>query len=173
MDRVAEFYKVSFEQFKKDYNNIQKGGGVSEEELKKLYDEIKLPKRATSGSAGYDFYLPYAITLKAGEETIIPTGIRFRCLEDYGLLFMNKSGLGSKSRLQLNTCISLIDSDYYYSDNEGHIMAYIIHDSRDKDAVLNLPAGKSFLQGVFVKYGITESDDGGSAKRNGGFGSTK
>jgi len=173
VDKVAEFYKVSFEQFKKDYYNINKESGLSEAELKDYYDAIVLPKRATSGSAGYDFYLPYPITLKAGEQAVIATGVRFKCLQDYAMLFMSKSGLGSKSRLQLNTCISLIDSDYYYSDNEGHIMAYVIHDSRDKDAILSLPAGKSFLQGVFIKFGITESDDGGSKKRNGGFGSTK
>lgn len=171
MDRIAEFYKVSYEQFKKDYIAIN-GNNVVDTELKKMYDEIKLPKRATTGSAGYDFYLPYAISLKAGEELTIPTGICFECQQDYAMLFMSKSGLGTKSRLQLNTCVSLIDSDYFYSDNEGHILARVIHDSRDKDAVLSLPAGKSFLQGVFVKFGVTKSDEA-KGIRNGGFGSTK
>lgn len=171
MDRIAEFYKVSFNQFKKDYIAIN-GEGVDELTLKTMYDEIKLPKRATTGSAGYDFYLPYAISLKAGEEITIPTGIRFECQQDYAMLFMSKSGLGTKSRLQLNTCVSLIDSDYFYSDNEGHILARVIHDSRDNSALLNLPAGKSFLQGVFVKFGVTKSDDA-QGVRNGGFGSTK
>ena len=166
MIKVAEFYKVSLEQFEKDYRalvdkNIENG------DLKAIYDQIKLPSRATTGSAGYDFFLPYKISLKAGEEIMIPTGIR----KDYGLFILSKSGLGSRSRLQLNTCISLIDSDYFYSDNEGHMLFKLIHDSRDPKAVLTLDAGKSFVQGVFIRYGITESDNA-SGVRNGGLGST-
>jgi len=171
MKKVAEFYKVSFNQFKTDYEAIF-GNIKSEEELKAIYEAIKLPKRATTGSAGYDFYLPFPIELKAGEEITIPTGIRFKCKQDWAMLFMSKSGLGSKSRLQLNTAISLIDSDYYYSDNEGHILSKIIHDTRKPDEILSLPAGKSYLQGLFVQFGITHSDKA-KGRRNGGFGSTK
>ena len=68
MERIAEFYKVSYSQFKKDYEVINGKNNISEDELKSMYDLIKLPKRATTGSAGYDFYLPYPIKLKAGEE---------------------------------------------------------------------------------------------------------
>lgn len=171
MKKVAEFYKVSFNQFKTDYEAIF-GNTKSEEELKEMYESIKLPKRATTGSAGYDFFLPFPIELKAGEEITIPTGIRFKCKQDWAMLFMSKSGLGSKSRLQLNTAISLIDSDYYYSDNEGHILSKIIHDTRKPDEILSLPAGKSYLQGLFIQFGITYSDKA-KGKRNGGFGSTK
>jgi len=172
MKKVAEFYKVSFNQFKKDFQSIFPENKISEQELKEMYENIKLPARATTGSAGYDFYLPFPINLKAGEQLTVPTGIRFQCKQNYAMLFMSKSGLGSKSRLQLNTAISLIDSDYYYSDNEGHILARIIHDTREKDQVLSLPAGKSFLQGVFIEFGITKSDKA-KGIRNGGFGSTK
>ncbi len=170
MKRVAEFYKVSFEQFEKDYKALVKSD-IGHAELKRIYDGIKLPARATTGSAGYDFFLPFGITLKAGEEITIPSGIRPWFKRVYGLFIMSKSGLGTKSRLQLNTCISLIDSDYFYSDNEGHMTFRIIHDSRDPKAVLTLPAGKAYLQGIFIKYGITKSDNAEGA-RNGGFGST-
>lgn len=172
MKRIAEFYKVSFTQFEKDYKELNPESKLSHAEIKDMYDKIKLPQRATTGSAGYDFYLPYPISLKSEETTTIPTGIRFQCRQDYAMFFMSKSGLGSKNRLQLNTAISLIDSDYFYSDNEGHILAKIIHDDRNPKAVLELPAGKSFLQGVFFKYGITKSDKA-TGRRNGGFGSTK
>ena len=136
-----------------------------------MYENIKLPSRATSGSAGYDFYLPFEISLKAGEQITIPTGIRFKCEQDYALFVFSKSGLGTRNRLQLNTTVSIIDSDYFYSDNEGHMMYRIIHDSKNENDVLNLAQGKGFLQGVFIQYGITNSDNS-SGKRNGGFGST-
>lgn len=171
MDRIAEFYKISYEQFKKDFITLFPDNNKSNDEIKEMYDNIKLPKRATSGSAGYDFYLPFDVSLKAGEQITIPTGIRFRSEPDYALFIFSKSGLGTKSRLQLNTTVSIIDSDYFYSDNEGHMMYRIIHDSRDENAVLNLAQGKGFLQGVFIKFGITESDQT-SGVRNGGFGST-
>ena len=171
MERIAEFYKVSLKQFKEDYLKLFPSSNLTDEEFSEMYEKINLPKRATSGSAGYDFYLPFDISLKAGEQITIPTGIRFKSNPDYALFIFSKSGLGTKSRLQLNTTVSIIDSDYYYSDNEGHMMYRIIHDSRDADAVLNLAQGKGFLQGVFIKYGITESDLA-TGVRNGGFGST-
>ena len=49
MKRIAQFEKVSRERFNKDWF------GVFSSDANHIYDEIKLPKRATSGSAGYDF----------------------------------------------------------------------------------------------------------------------
>ncbi len=171
MKRIAEFYKVSFEQFSKDYKALV--GEIDDATLVEMYNNIKLPQRATTTSAGYDFYLPFAIKLKANEQMMIPTGIRAFMKDDYALLIMPKSGLGTKNRLQLNNTIGLIDSDYYYINNEGHILTKIIHDNRDdKAATLELPAGKSYIQGVFIKFGITRSDKV-TTKRSGGFGSTK
>ncbi len=171
MKRVAEFYKVSFVQFEKDYKDIFPNNQLSNAQLKTIYNNIKLPERATAGSAGYDFYLPFDISLKAGEEITIPTGVRVSCSHGWALLMMPKSGLGNKNRLHPNCIVPLIDSDYFYSDNEGHILTRIIHDTRNPKEVLSLPAGKSYVQGVFIKYGITHSDNA-KAKRNGGFGST-
>ena len=70
--RIAKFEKVSFEQFKGGYTDAI--GEASDEQIREVYDSLKLPKRATKGSAGYDFYAPAAITLKPGETAKIPTG---------------------------------------------------------------------------------------------------
>lgn len=49
MMKIAKFEKVSFEQFEKDWlKNFPDTNDV-----KAVYDSIKLPKRATTGSAGY------------------------------------------------------------------------------------------------------------------------
>ncbi len=162
--RVAKFEKVSFEQFKNSFDNL------SEEEIKKIYNDLKLPKRATKGSAGYDFFIPFDITLKPGQTCKVPTGIRCYMEENYVLKLYPRSGLGFKYRLQLNNTVGIIDSDYYYSDNEGHIFAKITNDSNE-DKILNLESGTGFMQGIFVEYGITFDDDSTSI-RNGGFGST-
>ena len=168
MDRIAKFEKVSFDAFKKAW--IKQVGDFSEEKIQEIYDSIKLPHRATIGSAGYDFYTPISLSLDTGSEMMIPTGIRAKFTPDYALIIAPKSGLGSKFRLQLNNTFGLIDSDYYYSDNEGHIMCKVINDGREGKQIV-LDAGAGFVQGFFVKIGITEDDDADGV-RNGGFGST-
>lgn len=151
MERVAKFEKVSAAQFKDS-------------------DLVKLPVRATGGSAGYDIISPYAIDLKPGETITVATGLRCRIKEGWVLLIMPKSGLGFKYRIQLDNTIGVIDSDYYDADNEGHIMVKITNDGRE-GKTMHIDAGKAFAQGLFMPFGITE-DDNAVSKRHGGFGST-
>jgi dUTP pyrophosphatase len=162
--RIAKFEKVSFEQFKSGFDN------ESEIKIKEFYELLKLPKRATKGSAGYDFYAPFDITLAPGETIKVPTGIRAKMEDNYVLKLYPRSGLGFKYRLQLNNTVGIIDSDYYYSDNEGHIFAKITNDSNE-NRTLEIKQGTGFMQGIFVEYGITIDDDA-TETRNGGFGST-
>lgn len=168
MNRVAEFKKVSKEQFFKDFKDTF--SQYTDEEINAIYDAIKLPKRATMKSAGYDIFSPVPIDLKPGETIKIPTGIRVRIDEDYVLMVYPRSGLGFKFRLQLNNTVGVIDADYYESDNEGHIFVKITNDSNEGKTV-SLEAGAAFSQGIFMQYGITV-DDEVTTQRNGGFGST-
>ncbi len=168
MKRIAKFEKVSLENFlntvKDDFPEY------TEEDIKDMYESIELPTRATKGSAGYDFHAPFAFSLPAGSTIKIPTGIRVQMDEDWVLKLYPRSGLGFKYRLQLNNTVGIIDSDYYYSDNEGHIMAKITNDSNEGKTV-DISAGMGFMQGIFLEYGITVDDDA-QGVRNGGFGST-
>ena len=72
--RIAKFHKVSYEQFKEGY--IDTFGNVEDAEILKVYEDIKLPKRATRGSAGYDCFAPFDITLEPGDDIKVPTGIK-------------------------------------------------------------------------------------------------
>ena len=169
MKKVAKFEKVSLEQFVQDWIDTFKDT-YTETEIVNIYDNIKLPRRATKGSAGYDFYTPINITLRPNETIKIPTGIRCFIDEDWVLKLYPRSGLGFKCRMQLNNTVGIIDSDYFYSDNEGHIMAKITNDTNeDKNVIVEV--GNGFMQGIFVQYGIT-FDDEADGIRNGGFGST-
>lgn len=111
----AKFYRVSYNQFKKGMEDFETL------DSQQLYEDLKLPKRATAGSAGYDFYAPFEFTLKPNETIKIPTGIRCEMNPSWVLMIFPRSGLGFKYRLQLNNTVGVIDSDYYFSDNEGHI----------------------------------------------------
>lgn len=159
--RIAKFEKVSFEEFSKS---------LETENSKEIYELIKIPKRATIGSAGYDFFMPYDLILEPGQSAKIPTGIRVKMEPNYVLKLYPRSGLGFKYRLQLNNTVGIIDSDYYYSSNEGHIFAKITNDSNESK-IIKLNCGDGFMQGIFVEYGITIDDDT-TAIRDGGFGST-
>ena len=186
--QVAQFEKITYEQFEKDFRNIFTWGDIvafglipyrfTEPDssavaavIQKIYNNIKLPKRGTKGSAGYDFFCPMSVKLKSGNTITIPTGIKCKINPDWVLKLYPRSGLGFKYRLQLDNSVGIIDSDYYNNiSNEGHIMAKITNDSyEDKTAVLE--KGKGFVQGIFVEYGIT-MDDKATSIRNGGFGST-
>ena len=161
---TAKFYKVSYEQFEEgflDYN-----ANASKEIIHNIYNELKLPKRATKGSAGYDFYTPIDVYLKPGET------LKIRCEmnERWVLMIYPRSGLGFKYRLQLNNTVGVIDSDYFYSDNEGHIFIKITNDSNE-GKIVDVKKGQGIAQGIFMQYGIVEDDDV-SELRNGGFGST-
>ena len=150
MNRIAKFYKVSRQQFTKDG-----------------YDEIKLPLRATAGSAGYDFFAPYDFELKSGGEIIIDTGIRARIENGWVLVILPRSGSGFKFGVRLANTAGVIDSDYFNADNEGHIKIKLIGGSKD----YSVKQGEAFAQGLFLPFGITEDDDC-KEERRGGFGST-
>ena len=147
---------------------------VSEKEFLKNnsledYTKIKLPSRATSSSAGYDFYLPYDLVIKPKESILVKTGIK-ACMEnDEFLMIVIRSSLGVKKGLQLSNNVGIIDSDYYNNiDNEGHIMISLKNCS---DIAVTLMCGERIVQGIFLKY-LKVDDDSNQNARLGGFGST-
>ena len=155
MRKLAKFEKVSFEIFREN--------GTLE-----TYNGIKLPKRATAKSAGYDFYAPTALTILPDETVTVATGVRALMPDDWCLMIFPRSGLGFKYRLRLNNTVGIIDADYSDSDNEGHIFIRMTNES---DKPLMIEQGAAFAQGIFTRYLLTEDDDA-TERRNGGLGST-
>ena len=168
MKRIAKFHKVSEQRFQMDWQDTF--GEESVEKIQEIYEKIRLPRRATAGSAGYDFFAPVEIILQPGENIKIPTGIRVEMDLNWVMKCYPRSGLGFKYRLQLNNTVGIIDSDYFYSDNEGHIFAKITNDTKEGKTV-QIPENTGFMQAIFVEYGITVDDDVTDI-RNGGLGST-
>ena len=179
---IAQFEKVSFEQFYKDFYDSfnakdfieHEDGSIETVELepiiRQIYENIKLPKRATTGSAGYDFFSPIELNIKPNTTVKIPTGIRCKMKKNYVLQIYPRSSLGFKYRFQPDNLVPIIDSDYYGSDNEGHIFLKMTNDSRE-DKTLKLKRGDAFAQGIFNKYYLAKENKV-HTKRNGGFGST-
>lgn len=164
----VKFAKVSFKQFKKDV--LDCGFKFTDEELKAFYEAIKLPKRATTGSAGYDFYAPFDLKFEFGQTIKFPTGIK--CLMEDGvvLTLFPRSGLGFKYGMQLyNTC-GIIDSDYMLAKNEGHIHCKMHYLNNEVDEV-HISQGNGYMQGILLPF-IKTVDDDTDGVRVGGFGST-
>lgn len=166
---VAKFETVSFHQFiedvKRNFNDAQ---FISDDALNSSYDALKLPRRATKGSAGYDFFAPFDITLEPNETVTFPTGIRCRMNNDVVLQLYPRSSLGFKYKMTLDNTVAIIDSDYYNSDNEGHIQAKFTNRG---DKTIHIKKGEAYMQGVFTKYYLAVEDEV-TQVRNGGIGST-
>ena len=167
MQKIAKFEKVSFDRFQKDWLKAF----PETEDVQAVYDSIVLPQRATAGSAGYDFYVPAAVTFPKDASVLVPTGIRARMAEGWVLAIFPRSGLGFKHRIGLDNTVGIIDADYYGSSNEGHIMIKMSCTAHDAGHSATVAAGDGFAQGIFLPFGITE-DDAADGVRDGGFGST-
>lgn len=131
-----------------------------------------MPKRATVGSAAYDFYAPYDIDIKPGEWTVIDTGVRFEnemtvtfdnaINTDWCMLIMPRSGMGMKYGFRFKNTIGLIDKDY-----RGPIMATVT-----ADEAFSIKAGERIFQGLIVPFGRFVNEVAPEAVRTGGMGST-
>ena len=168
MERIASFEKVSFNQFFQDWDTLCPGD--SEDEIRRMYEHIQVPCRATAGSAGYDFFAPHDILIKPREQVLIPTGIHAKIKEGYVLMLFPRSSLGFKFRLQLDNTVGIVDSDYIHARNGGHIYCKLTNDTHEGKPVI-IKSGEAFIQGVFLPFGITNDDDV-KAERTGGIGST-
>ena len=159
-----KFEKVSQKQYETDAKNLGHDGEYWSE-----YDNLQIPVRGTRHSACYDFFAPYGFKLNPGEEIKFPSGIRATGMPiDSVLLIFPRSSAGIKKNLMMKNTVCVIDSDYQYAENEGHIIFAM---KNFGDTVQEIAAGERFAQGAFVKYLITD-DDNATGVRTGGIGST-
>ena len=163
MEKVAKFEKISYEQWHKDF------GDNDQHSFDAVLDEIEMPTRSSSNSAGYDFHAPYAIDLYPHEEHKFATGLKCKIKDGWFLSIYPRSSLGFKYYTRLANTVGIIDSDYYNNkNNEGHIFVKIRNEG---NTMLSINTGDKICQGIFVQYGITEDDDA-DGERTGGLGSS-
>ena len=150
--QIATFEKVSFEQFKKDWNKYiqypsQKT--YSEYELRCIYDTIEIPKRNSRWSASYNIKaLSKKIIIDSG---IVPTGLRCKFSSGWALAIQS-----SNSALSTKNGLYVIDSDYN-TENEGHICIplYCVKDKQLGAVFKNI----TFCKGIFFPFGIVTNDN--------------
>ena len=129
-----------------------------------------LPKRKTANSTGYDFVLPHDVYIAPYTSTgIISTNVKAIMPEDEVLLLFIRSSIGIGKGVVLANGTGIIDSDYANNPmNDGNIGIILRNESVNH---VRLMKGERIMQGIFVKYYVTNDDDA-VAERVGGFGST-
>ncbi len=157
---MNRFYKVTNQQY-------VDAVGFNGTNMTDEYEDIKLPRRGTVLSAGYDFFAPRDIDLSPEDEVLIPTGIGVELDEDRFLMCVPRSGLGFKYGLGLANTVGIIDADYVHAANGGHIMAKLT--SHDKP--IHIDKGQAFMQGIILPYFKVDGDMTDTL-RVGGLGST-
>lgn len=137
------------------------------------YSTLKVPRRATKYSAGYDFFLPCDIVIHPGEVITIPTGIKWNAGLEKDCKFLAiypRSSLGRDYCLREPNIVSIIDADYYGNEtNEGHIMINLKNEGTNGEVKLH--RGDAYAQGIIQMYFLAEEEPV-TAVRTGGFGST-
>ena len=164
------FEKVSFEQFAADMEKWMPE--LSWEMYEVYYDSVKLPKRQTKGSAGYDIVSPMRLILEPGQQAVIPSGIRAvfseEELETWHLEVFIRSSLAIKRGLNIINQVEIIDADYFKGENGGDILLALKNTSRK---IIDIAPEERICQGIFKIHGLT-SDDDAEGHRSGGVGST-
>lgn len=156
---MRKFEKISYEQFVKDVCDDRK-----------LYDNLKLPRRSTRASAGYDFESLLDFTLAPGEIKKVPLGIKVAMNSDETLFLLVRSSQGFKYNVRLCNQVGVFESDYYNNpDNEGHMWLRIQNEG-NKDYVVHI--GDKICQGVFFKFLTVDDEEEITTDRKGGIGST-
>ena len=170
------FEKITREQWVRDMVNLHSLEHPTEEnfkEINKLYDGIKLPKRATKYSAGYDFYVSGDTPLPSGGSAVIPTGIRWVCDKEEDknkvLQIYPRSGIGFRTGVRLMNTVGIIDADYWEGNNEGPIMVKL---HNPMNAYMHIKDGEAIVQGVITEYHTCDDEEEIVGKRTGGIGST-
>lgn len=127
--------------------------------------DIKLPRRATQNSAGYDLVTPIDVKVPAYGRVLVPLGITCKMDPTEYLQIVPRSGLANKKGITVLNTPGTIDADYY-----PNCIGVILYNSTDKDVFLD--KGERIAQAILQTYGRMEDDNPVEKQREGGFGST-
>ena len=168
---MTKFEIVSFPQYAKDVIGVPLEDMTQEqkEQAMSCYRNIRTPMRSTEQSAGYDFVCPVETTIPHGWTATIHTGIRCSMKSNQALLLLPRSSLGMKHHLMLSNTVGLIDPDYFFAQNEGHIVAKLVNLGNE---TVVLKPGDRFVQGIIINFSVTDDDVAPKTSRTGGMGST-
>lgn len=162
--------------------------------------DIKLPKRATKLSAGYDLAAAKRIILPAFDGELpaiycsnfspplnlkdcfnfnkdtekravkVPTGIKIYCNSDEYISFAMRSSVAGKGNIIMTNAPATIDADYV--DNEDNEGHCLIQLKNLNPFPVIIEKGDKIAQAIFLKYLTVDDEEEVGTLRAGGIGST-
>lgn len=167
--------------------------------ISKYQDDNKLlPVRGTQDSAGYDLRcaedivipslcrllaktpmtehiimdlenVPQMLKSIGVRPTLVPTGVKIKLPSNKYAGVHARSSLPLKHMLIVANDEGIIDADYYYADNEGHIHVMLLNLAPFD---IKIPKYSKIAQLLVKDYQVVLNDQVETEKRTGGFGST-
>ena len=135
-----------------------------------IADDVKLPVRSDSRSAGYDFFAPRDLQLLPAQKLVLYTDVKAYMQEDEVLQIFPRSSMGIKQGMMLANTVGIIDASYYENEgNDGNIGLALLNTS---GKAIKINKGDRIAQGVFIKYLLADDDEPTNDKRVGGIGSS-
>ena len=127
-------------------------------------EDVVLPTRQTTKSAGYDFTASEDVTIPVGQMRLVKTGVAAHMQDDEVLELFVRSSLAYKHQVTLQNGVGIIDRDFFPNP-----IGVLLRNEGEKPFIVK--KGERIAQGLFKKY-LKTVNDHVEAKRNGGFGST-
>ena len=138
--------------------------------IKRLSDNVSLPKYETEGSSGMDLAanINKKIEIKPGTTVLVPTGISVSIPKNFEIQIRPRSGLAAKNQISVLNTPGTIDADY-----RGELKVILIN-LGDKSFMVK--KGLRIAQMVLcpiIRWKLKEVEALEGTKRgSGGFGST-
>tara|TARA_B100001063_G_C16495247_1_gene419353 strand:- start:252 stop:692 length:441 start_codon:yes stop_codon:yes gene_type:complete len=138
--------------------------------IKRLSNNIPLPKYETEGASGMDLSanVEKVVEIQPGKSVIIPTGIALSIPKNYEIQIRPRSGLAAKSQISILNTPGTIDADY-----RGELKVILVNLG---EKIFKVEKGLRIAQMVLcpvIKAVLKEVNDLEETERgSGGFGST-
>lgn len=138
-------------------------------QIKRIDQELPLPKYETKGSVGFDLLARETVTIAPGELKLIPNNIIVGTPAGYMFMLANRSSTPMKKGLMVANGVGIIDLDYCGPQDEVKTLVY----NFTKEAVM-IERGTKVSQGIFVRVDQGEWEEVLEVhpESRGGFGST-
>ena len=138
--------------------------------IKRLSNNVELPKYETNGSSGMDLSanIDKQVKIEPGKTSIIPTGISLAIPENFEIQIRPRSGLAAKNQISVLNTPGTIDADY-----RGELKVILINLSNKTFVVERWARIAQMVLCPIVKAKFKEVDSLDDTDRGaGGFGST-
>ena len=138
--------------------------------IKRLSNNIPLPKYETEGASGMDLSanVEKVVEIQPGKSVIIPTGIALSIPKNYEIQIRPRSGLAAKSQISILNTPGTIDADY-----RGELKVILVNLG---EKIFKVEKGLRIAQMVLcpvIKAVLKEVNELEETERgSGGFGST-